>query len=116
MHMFRAFLIFTFVWTKFAKAFFIPPPLKTNFSPAVYNTSSKGFATCYNSEDCTYGGLCISNRYGFNVIDDYQFQYRKPNKSRRNIAVVSDVMEGSPAWDAGIRSGYNIELDQPITE
>ena len=53
--------------------------------------------------------MCISNRYGFNVIDDYQFEYRKPNgEIKTKHWLVSEVVEGSPV-NAGIRSGYNIE-------
>ena len=83
----------------------------TFYTKAIYNISKKGFGECYSSKDCSYSGACISNHYGFNIIDDYQFQYKRANGEikTKHWLEIGTVAVGSPAWNAGIRTGYNIE-------
>ena len=70
-----------------------------SISESLHNVSLKGFAPCNSSGDCSYGGSCVTNHFGFILKDDFEFIYRKPNGEikTRHWLVVDEVEKGSPA-------------------
>ena len=73
--------------------------IQRNISQSTHNISLKGFAPCNTSADCSLGGSCVSNHFGFILKDNFEFVYRKPNGEikTRHWLVIDQVEKGSPA-------------------